>query len=84
MRYQIPRDFKKTCVICFVDKPLEDFHKLSRAPDGRRGTCKSCQNALLARLEAALGTDCYANGDCVLCKVHHERYIAWRRAAGKS
>jgi len=42
--------------------------------------------ALLTRLEAAeaaLGTDCYANGDCVLCKVHHERYLLWREAAGK-
>lgn len=43
--------------------------------------------ALITRLEAAesaLGTDCYANGDCTLCKVHHERYLAWRAAAGKS
>ncbi len=43
-------------------------------------------DALIARLEAAekaLGTDCYANGDCVLCKVHHEAYLRWRKEAGK-
>jgi 5-methylcytosine-specific restriction endonuclease McrA len=32
----------KPCVKCDSPKPLEDFHKNSRAKDGRKSTCKAC------------------------------------------
>lgn len=32
----------KTCNRCHETKPLTEFHKLSKAPDGRQYTCKPC------------------------------------------
>lgn len=32
----------KTCNICKIEKPLDEFHKNSSAPDGRQYRCKPC------------------------------------------
>lgn len=32
----------KTCHVCKVAKPLDDFHKSSKSPDGRQYRCKPC------------------------------------------
>ena len=32
----------KTCRSCGISKPLEEFHKASKAPDGRQYRCKVC------------------------------------------
>jgi hypothetical protein len=32
----------KTCNVCELAKPLEDFHKASKSPDGRQYRCKTC------------------------------------------
>ena len=32
----------KTCTKCGVVKPLDDFHRDKRSPDGRRSDCKEC------------------------------------------
>lgn len=34
----------KQCVTCGVEKPLERFAKRKKSRDGRRHTCKDCQN----------------------------------------
>tara|TARA_R100000781_G_scaffold1447_2_gene2390 strand:- start:1239 stop:1580 length:342 start_codon:yes stop_codon:yes gene_type:complete len=34
----------KSCCACKEDKPLEEFHKDSREPDGRRPDCADCRN----------------------------------------
>lgn len=36
----------KTCRACNTEKPLSEFHRESRTSDGRRGSCKSCMNAI--------------------------------------
>lgn len=36
----------KKCTKCKESKNLEDFHVRSGAPDGRRGVCKGCKNAV--------------------------------------
>lgn len=32
----------KTCRVCKIEKPFDDFHKSSSAPDGRQYRCKPC------------------------------------------
>jgi hypothetical protein len=32
----------KTCRACGIKKPLEEFHKASKSPDGRQYRCKPC------------------------------------------
>lgn len=32
----------KTCSKCAAPKPLDEFYKNQRSPDGRRGDCKAC------------------------------------------
>lgn len=32
----------KTCHVCKVTKPLDEFHKASKSPDGRQYRCKPC------------------------------------------
>lgn len=32
----------KICTKCKLDKPLSDFYKLTRAPDGHQYHCKAC------------------------------------------
>lgn len=32
----------KTCKLCLVEKPLDDYHVLNKSPDGRQPRCKSC------------------------------------------
>ena len=32
----------KTCTKCGETKPLDDFHRDKRSPDGRRSDCKEC------------------------------------------
>ena len=41
----------KTCTKCLVLKPLEEFHRSSRAKDGRQSWCKECANSAV-RLSA--------------------------------
>jgi hypothetical protein len=33
----------KTCSRCGISKPLSDFHRLAKSPDGYRGACKACR-----------------------------------------
>ena len=33
----------KFCKVCAISKPLEDFHRQSKAKDGRRTYCKACR-----------------------------------------
>ena len=33
----------KVCCTCREDKPLEEFHKDAREPDGRRNDCAACR-----------------------------------------
>ena len=35
----------KVCTVCGVDKPLDQFVKRPRRPDGRDSECKSCHTA---------------------------------------
>lgn len=35
----------KTCRLCLVDKPLEEFHRSGNSPDGRQYRCKTCASA---------------------------------------
>lgn len=35
----------KTCKKCLIEKPLEDFARMSKAKDGRQPNCKTCNNA---------------------------------------
>ncbi len=37
-----PESVTKICTRCGEDKLLEDFHKASASPDGRKWECKSC------------------------------------------
>lgn len=32
----------KTCNVCKISKPLDEFHKASKSPDGRQYRCKPC------------------------------------------
>lgn len=32
----------KTCSACSKNKPLDEFYRLARSPDGRRARCKAC------------------------------------------
>lgn len=34
----------KTCSTCKETKPLDDFHRMSRAADGRQSKCKPCRS----------------------------------------
>lgn len=36
---------EKACSKCEATKPLEQFHKSKRSPDGRMSRCKACSNA---------------------------------------
>ena len=36
----------KTCCKCKLDKPLEDFHRSSKARDGRQNRCKPCRKGV--------------------------------------
>lgn len=38
----IPR---KRCHICAATKPITEFHRRTRAPDGRDCACRECRNA---------------------------------------
>jgi hypothetical protein len=35
----------KKCGKCKVEKPLDDYYKMSRAKDGRQNYCKDCSQA---------------------------------------
>lgn len=35
----------KTCTACRETKPLDDFHRHAKSPQGRRGQCKDCVRA---------------------------------------
>jgi hypothetical protein len=35
----------KTCNACKAAKPLDEFHKSAKSPDGRQYRCKECSNA---------------------------------------
>lgn len=35
----------KTCRVCLIDKPLEEFHRSGQSPDGRQYRCKPCASA---------------------------------------
>lgn len=43
----------KTCRICGVEKPLDEFHKMAKSPDGRQYRCKPCAIADARRRAAA-------------------------------
>ncbi len=34
----------KTCILCKIEKPLEDFNKSKHRPGGYRNECKNCKN----------------------------------------
>lgn len=36
----------KTCKDCQESKPLEDFHRMTKSPDGRQYRCKTCVREL--------------------------------------
>lgn len=42
----------KTCHVCKITKPLDEFHKASKSPDGRQYRCKPC--AISAARQRAL------------------------------
>lgn len=33
----------KTCTACHETKPLTDFHRHAKSPQGRRSSCKECE-----------------------------------------
>lgn len=35
----------KTCTTCGETKPLDDFHRHAKSPQGRRSSCKNCVRA---------------------------------------
>lgn len=42
----------KVCVMCGVEKPLEEFYKNSRSRDGKQRECKTCNNVKTAQWRA--------------------------------
>lgn len=44
----VPGATEKACSACRVVKPLNEFHRLIRARDGRQGYCKECAAAAIA------------------------------------
>lgn len=53
----------KHCYACNKDKPLDDFYRHSKKPDGRQTQCKECQNAHFK----------------VFYKAHTDQYTSTRR-----
>jgi protein-arginine kinase activator protein McsA len=53
----------KTCRECQQLKPLEEFHRDSHLPDGRRHVCKDCAKAKMAayRIAEAERVQAYAH-----------------------
>lgn len=60
----------KSCTKCCEVKPVEEFHRMTAAPDGRQSTCKVCGNEH-KRLWRAANRE-----------VENERYRAYRAANG--
>lgn len=42
----------KTCTTCGETKPLDDFHRHAKSPQGRRSSCKNCVRARRAKERA--------------------------------
>jgi len=60
----------KTCTVCNIEKPYEDFHKLKSAKDGRQFRCKVCKNAYTRnkyKREAANPKVTPTHSTCVRC-----------------
>jgi len=54
----------KTCRICAVTKPLDQFYRDAALPDGRKARCKACEQAAPRKhrlLCSQCGRQCYAN-----------------------
>lgn len=45
---QVPTSFK-TCRHCHKSKPLSEFHRMTKAPDGHQHWCKECQREYALR-----------------------------------
>jgi len=46
----MPEQAYKRCTKCGETKPLDEFHRDSARPDGRRNDCKVCHGALVKRI----------------------------------
>ena len=55
----------KTCTKCGETKPLDDFHRDKRRPDGRRSDCKECGREYKRR---------YLEGNRDELREYHRRY----------
>src|SRR3954468_18107569 len=47
-----PRDTHKACALCGVAKPLTEFYRRTRSPDGYQAHCKACGRAALDAADA--------------------------------
>src|SRR3954453_19433735 len=47
-----PRDAHKACSLCRVAKPLTEFYRRTRSPDGYQAHCKTCGRAALDAADA--------------------------------
>lgn len=66
----------KRCVKCALEKPLHDFHRLSRSPDGRRDECADCRNEA-RRITRTADYDALfveQKGRCAICGIDSEAY----------
>lgn len=50
----------KTCTGCGHDKPLEDYYRQAKAPDGHRARCKTCLKSDATERYARLTAEEYA------------------------
>lgn len=52
----------KTCTICDIEKPLDQFHRHAHSKDGRRAACKDCRSKDRRSRNPHPST-----GECILC-----------------
>jgi len=64
----------KVCTKCNTEKSLKSFHVRANSPDGRRGVCKSCKNAVSRNFYEARRNETRATLNvelkiCCTCKI---------------
>lgn len=74
----------KKCAKCGEIKPLEDFHRETISPDGRRNSCKSCRNIPPEKkmkrtnnLKDGLLRECNRCGNNYIVKSYRQKYCEY-------
>jgi hypothetical protein len=71
----------KVCNCCKRAKPLEEFQRSPRTPDGRRNVCKTCCTIKIERTRAARKTA--ADVANTVAKVYRDTFAHERRRLRK-